>query len=139
MFGHCPSAIARFEAYAMAKQVQHMKRCTRLSTLLYRVVSCCMKFDCDQTFSLNKCYTIQHFLCFPGCCMMLYSLGHPMQLCCTLLYSRVSSRSNFPATVKLATMYKKYCMMSYETLYSFGWGFTPRRFRIFEKTPIEKP
>ena len=28
--------------------------------------------------------------------MMLYSFGHPMQLCCTLLYSHVSSRSNFP-------------------------------------------
>ena len=27
--------------------------------------------------------------------MMLYSFGHPMQLCCTLFYSRVGSGSNF--------------------------------------------
>ena len=73
---------------APTKQVQHFiqHHTTRLATLFYRVVSC-MKFDCDQTFSPNKC-TIQHFFCFPGCCTMLYSFGHPMQLCCTLLYSR---------------------------------------------------
>ena len=29
---------------------------------------------------------------------MLYSFGHPMQLCGTLFYSRVGSGSNFPAT-----------------------------------------
>ena len=61
-----------------------MKCCTRLAALLYRVVSCCMKCDRNQTFSLNKCCTIQHFFCFPGCCMTLYSSGHPTQLCCTL-------------------------------------------------------
>ena len=30
--------------------------------------------------------------------MMSYSFGHPMQLCCTLLYSHVRSRSNFSTT-----------------------------------------
>ena len=55
--------------------------------MFYCVLSCCMKFDGDHTFSLNKCCTIQHFFCFPGCCIMLYLFGHPMQLCCTLLYS----------------------------------------------------
>ena len=78
------------------------KCCTRLATLLYRVVSCCMKFDRDQTFSLNKCCTIQLF-CFPGCCMMFYSFGHP-KLCCTLLY----------------IFLKKCCFMLYEMLHSFG-------------------
>ena len=74
-----------------------MKCCTRLATLLYRVVSCCILLYKVWLLS-DKCCTIQHFFCFPGCCMMLYSFGHPMQLCCTLFYSRVSSRSNFPAT-----------------------------------------
>ena len=63
-----------------------------------------MKFDRDQTFSLNECCTIQHFFCFPGCCMMLYSFGHPMQLCCTLLYSFL----------------KKCCIVLCEMLHSFG-------------------
>ena len=74
-----------------------MKCCTRLATLLYRVVSCCILLYKVWLLS-DKCCTIQHFFCFPGCCMMSYSFGHPMQLCCTLFYSRVSSRSNFPAT-----------------------------------------
>ena len=63
-----------------------MKCCTRLATLLYVVLSCCIllyEVWSRSNFSLNKCCTIQHFFCFPRCCMMLYSFGHPMQLCCT--------------------------------------------------------
>ena len=114
-----------------------MKCCTRLATLLYRVVSCCMKFDSDQIFSLNKCCTIQHFFCFPGCYMMLYSFGHHA----SLLYSRVCCKMwNIllcctRCCIRLATPLlntieqhttacKKCCMMFYEMLYSFGRGFT---------------
>ena len=78
-----------------------MKCCTRLTTLWYCVLLCCIllyEVWSRSNFSLNKCCTIQHFFCFPRCCMMLHSFGHPMQLCCTLLYSRVRSRSNFAAT-----------------------------------------
>ena len=124
--------------------------------MLYRVVFCCMKFDCDQTFSPNKCCTIQHFFCFPGCCMMLYSFRHPMQFCPALFYSRVCSRSNFPATFlcwlyfwrhlescctkccicladpplntikQHATIWNKCCIMFYEMFYSFGQGFSEK-------------
>ena len=54
-----------------------MKCCTRLATLLYRVVSCCMKFDRYQTFWLNKCCTIQHFFCFAGCCINVVLVWPP--------------------------------------------------------------
>ena len=40
--------------------------------------------------------------------MMLYSFGHPMQLCCTLLYSRGQ------------VFLKKCCFVLYEMLPSFG-------------------
>ena len=63
------------------------------NNVLYRVVYCRMKFDRDQTFSLNKCCTVQCFFCFRGCCMMFFfSFGHPVQPCCTLLYARVSDK-----------------------------------------------
>ena len=102
--------------------------------VLYLVVWSLIVFDHDQTFSLNKCCTIQHFLCFQGCCMTLYSFGHPMQLYCTLLYSRVwrnvascctkcCIRLATPLlnTIKqLATICNKGCMMFSEMLYSFG-------------------
>ena len=115
-----------------------MKCCTRLATLLYRVVSCCMKFDSDQIFSLKKCCTIQHFFCFPGCYMMLYSFGHPMQLCCTRvcvvkceIFYRVVRNDAFVwprgpllNTIKQhTTACNKCCRMFYEMLYSFGRDF----------------
>ena len=76
--------------------------------MLYRVVSCRMKFDCDQTFSLNKCCTIQHFFCFPGYCSVLHSFGHPMQLCCALLY------------LLWQMFLKTCCIVLYEMLHSSG-------------------
>ena len=114
-----------------------MKCCTRLATLLYYVVFCCMKFDGDQASSLNKCCTKQHFFCFPEYCMMLYSFGHPIQFCFTLLYTYFSRNFVLCCTkccIRLATpllntikqhatMCNKCCMMFYEMLYSFGRGF----------------
>ena len=69
--------------------------------------------------------------------MMLYSFGHPMQLCCTLLYIFLKKccvscfmkccfrLATLPLnTIKQhATMCNKCCMMFYEMLYSFGGGF----------------
>ena len=77
----------------------------------------------------------------PNCCTMLCSFGHPMELCCTLLYSRGQMfRRNVALCCKKccirlatpllnmikqhATMCNKCFMMFYEMLYSFGWGFT---------------
>ena len=74
--------------------------------------------------------------------MMLCSLGHPMQLYCTLLYSRwqiflkkccimlyeMLHSFGHPLlnTIKQhATMCNKCCMMFHEMLYSFG-----RRFKV---------
>ena len=75
--------------------------------VLYRVVSCCI--NGDQTFSLNKCCTILHFFCFPGCCngivWCMMSFCQPMQLSCNLLYSRTCT-----------------CITCYEMLYWFGTG-----------------
>ena len=100
--------------------------------VLYSVVSCCMKFDCDQAFLLNKRCTIQHFFCFLGCCMMLYSFSHPMQLCCEYFWRNVvlccTNWCIRLATLLLnmikqhATMYNKCCMIFCEMLYSFGRG-----------------
>ena len=75
------------------------KRCIRLATPVLNTIKqhatmcdkCCMFYEMLWSFGrgLNKCCTIQLFFCFSGCCMMLYWFGHPMQLCCTLLYSRL--------------------------------------------------
>ena len=92
--------------YAMLRSFGHLVLSCFI--VLYLVVSCCMKFDRNQTFSLNKCCTIQHFFCFPGCCTMLYSFGHLMQLCCALLYSHGQ------------IFFKKCCIVLYEMLHSFG-------------------
>ena len=66
-----------------------MKCCTcwpLCCIVLYHIVSCCMKFVRDQTFSLNKCCTIQHFFCFwdvVWCCTRLAIPCNFVVLCCT--------------------------------------------------------
>ena len=63
--------------------------------MLYHVVSCCIKFDRYQTFSLNKCCTIQHFFSFVGCCMMLYNVVLVWPPHVTLLYSALLARGQW--------------------------------------------
>ena len=65
--------------------VQHLlwkKSLYRLTTFLYVVVSCCMKFARDQKCLYNKCCVIEHLFCFQRCCMLLLSFDHLPKLCC---------------------------------------------------------
>ena len=108
-----------------------MKCCTRLATMLYRAVSCCIRLC--EVWSRSNFFTKQilydkTFLLFAGCFMMLYSFGYPMQLCCTLLQIffqemlyRVVRNVAF-ILPQLATICKKCCIMFYEMFYSFGRG-----------------
>ena len=113
-----------------------MKCCTHLATLLYQVVSWCIKFDCDQTFSLNKCCTIQHFFSLRDVIWCYSRLATPYNfvvLCCTHFWRSVVScctkcciRLVTPLlnTIKQpTTKCNKCCMVFYEMLNSFGRGF----------------
>ena len=61
-----------------------------VSCCIVHVVSSCMKFDHEETFSFNKCCTIQHFFLFSE---MLYDIVLVWPLHATLLYSVVLTRA----------------------------------------------
>ena len=84
-----------------------------------------MKFDRHQTFSLYKCCTIQHFFCFPRCCVMFYSFGDRMQFFCTLLYSCVQQ---FSRHIPLFTMPREILFANFVNcilaIFAFGYPFS---------------
>ena len=63
-----------------------MKCCTRLATFLYRVVSCCAKFDRDQTFVTKQ---MLYDTAFILCSRMMYDVVLVWPPHETLLHSAV--------------------------------------------------
>ena len=72
--------------YNISHNISCMKCCTRLATLVYRVVSCCMKFDRDQTFHWTNVarYNISFVFCDTvWCCTRLATPCNFVVLCRT--------------------------------------------------------
>ena len=131
-----------------------MKCCTRLATLLYRVVSCCMKFD-RATKLFNWTNVVRYNISFVFrdvvWCTRLATPCKFVMLCCIYFWRNVVSCCK-KCCIRLATlllnmikqhetMCNKCCMIFYEMLYSFGLGLMGRivlaecKTRVF-RTPV---